>query len=74
MSEVSTVMAKLSGIRKAVAAVMNENVSRNRSAGELLTRAHYRPDLVQHYFTQAAAHLEALKETRAGLVRRFSIH
>lgn len=61
MSELSTVMAKLSGARKAVAAVMKENVSRNRSGGDVLTRANYSADLVQHYFTQAAGHLETLK-------------
>src|ERR1039458_7812427 len=61
MSELSVAMAKLSGIQKALAAVMNENVSRNRSAGEVLTRAHFPPDLVQHYFTQAASHLNTLK-------------
>jgi predicted nucleotide-binding protein len=62
MSELSTVMAKLSGIRKALSAVMNENVSRNRSAGEVLTRANFAPDLVQHYFVQAAGHLETLRK------------
>jgi len=61
MSELSNAMAKLSGIRKAVLAAMNENVSRNRSRGEVLTRANYPADLVQHYFTQAASHLDTLK-------------
>jgi len=40
---------------------MNENVSRNRGAGEVRTRATFPPDHVQHYFTQAASQLEALK-------------
>lgn len=61
MSDLSNIMAKLSGIRKAVAAVMSENVSWKRSAGQVLTRANFPPDLVQHYFVQAAGHLEALK-------------
>ena len=61
MTELSTVMAKLSGTRKALASVMNENVSRARGRGEVLTRANFSPDLVQHYFTQAANHLETLK-------------
>jgi len=61
MSELSIAMAKLSGIRKAVIALMNENVSRNRSAGEILTRTNYQPELIQHYFIQAAGHLETLK-------------
>jgi predicted nucleotide-binding protein len=61
MSELSIVMAKLSGIRKSVSALMNENVSRSRSAGELKTRSNFAPDHIQHYFTQAAIHLDALK-------------
>jgi predicted nucleotide-binding protein len=55
-------MAKLSGIRKAMISVMNENVSRNRSGGEVLTRSNYQPDHVQHYFCQAAEHLATLKK------------
>ena len=54
-------MAKLSGIRKALIAATSENVSRNRGAGEIRTRATFQPDNVQHYFTQAASHLEALR-------------
>jgi hypothetical protein len=61
MSELSVVIAKLSGIRKAVFALMNENVSRNRSAGKLKTRSNFPPDHVQRYFTQAAIHLDTLK-------------
>lgn len=61
MSELSIVMAKLSGIRKSVSALMNENVSRSRSAGGLKTRSNFAPDHIQHYFTQAAIHLHALK-------------
>jgi len=40
---------------------MNENVSRNRSRGEVLTKSNYPPEQVQHYFKQAAGHLETLK-------------
>jgi len=61
MSEASTVIAKLAGVRKAVFAAMNENVSRNRSAGNILTRTNFAPDQVEHYFKQAAAHVEALR-------------
>ncbi|WP_321414381.1 nucleotide-binding protein [uncultured Desulfobacter sp.] len=61
MTELALVMAKLAGIRKAISAVMDENVSRNRSRGEVLTRAHFPPDLVRHYFEQAASHLNTLK-------------
>jgi len=61
MTDLSTTMAKLAGIRKALAASMAENVSRNRSASEVKTRATFSPDLVQHYFVQAASHLESLR-------------
>ncbi|AJW45478.1 nucleotide-binding protein [Ralstonia mannitolilytica] len=50
---VAMVMAKLSGVRKALDAVLTENVSRNRSQGEVLLRRSYQPDVVQHYFTHA---------------------
>ena len=62
MSDLSAAIAKLSGIQKAVVSVMNENVSRNRSAGEVLTRSNYRPDTIQHYFVHAQGHLETLKK------------
>ena len=62
MNELSTVMARLAGIRKAVAAAMDQNVSRNRSAGQVLTRTNFRPMEVGHYFRQAAAQVEKLKE------------
>jgi hypothetical protein len=64
-------MAKLSGIRKAVLSLMNENVSRNRSAGDVLTRAQYAPDLVQHYFARAAGHLKTLQDLLPGLYADF---
>jgi predicted nucleotide-binding protein len=61
MKEVATSLAKLSGIRKSLAAVASENTSRNRGAGEVKTRANFPPDLVQHYFTQARSHLATLR-------------
>lgn len=71
MSELSIAMAKLSGIRKALVSVMNENVSRFRSKGEILTRASYPPDLAQHYFTQAAGHLDTVKRLLPNLYSDF---
>jgi predicted nucleotide-binding protein len=71
MSELSTTMAKLAGIRKALLAVMNENVSRNRSAGQALTRTNYPPEQVQHYFVQAATNLEILKKLLPALYDDF---
>lgn len=62
MTEISSTMAKLSGIQKALVSVMNENVSRARSQGEVLTRSNFDAGLVQHYFSQAATLLEKLKE------------
>ncbi|WP_027715410.1 TIR domain-containing protein [Desulfuromonas sp. TF] len=71
MTELSTTMAKLSGIQKAVESVMNENVSRARGRGEVLTRANFQPDLVEHYFTQAAALVDKLKKLLPGLYGDF---
>ncbi|MEJ0084500.1 MAG: nucleotide-binding protein [Pseudomonadota bacterium] len=62
MAEVSNAMAKLSGIRNALVDVTSENVSRNRGAGEIKTRANFPPDQVKHYFSQAQAQLEILKK------------
>jgi predicted nucleotide-binding protein len=53
MNEISTTMAKLSGTEKALKSVMDENVSRGRSNGVVLTRSSFSPDLVEHYFLQA---------------------
>jgi predicted nucleotide-binding protein len=61
MSEISVAMAKLAGIRQALLGIASENVSRNRSAGQLLTRASFPPDTVQHYFVQAAQIVDHLK-------------
>lgn len=64
-------LPKLAGIRKAVVAAMNENVSRNRSAGELLTCTNFAPEQVKHYFEQAAAHVETLKTMLPDLYGKF---
>jgi predicted nucleotide-binding protein len=58
---VSTLMAKLAGIRKSLDDVLNENVSRNRSQGETRLRANYEPGLVAHYFEQANRHINELR-------------
>lgn len=50
---------------------MNENVSRNRSGGEILTRSNYQPDMVQHYFVQAKCHLETLRRLLPDLYADF---
>lgn len=71
MSQLSVVMAKLSGIRRAIVSLMNENISRNRSKGEILTRSNYAPDQVQHYFTQAADLVETLRGLRPNLYDDF---
>ena len=62
VNQISNVLAKLSGIRKALLAAMNENVSRARSRGEVLTRSHFSPDDAEHYFVQAASHIESLRK------------
>jgi len=71
MTQVATTLAKLSGIRKALLAVANENTSRNRSAGEVKTRASFSPDLVQHYFIQSRGHVEILRELLPNLLDDF---
>lgn len=69
--QTANLMAKLSGIRKALVAVMNENVGRGRDNGVVLTRSNFSPDQVQHYFTQAASHVEALKNLLSDLYEDF---
>lgn len=73
MNELSNVMAKLSGIRKALVSALNENVSRNRGGGEVKTRATFTPDHVEHYFTQAAKHIEILRKLLPDLFSDFQI-
>ena len=71
MSDLSNAMAKLAGIKQAVVGLMNENVSRNRSGGEIKTRSNYPPDQIQHYFWQASTHLETLKKLLPDLYSDF---
>jgi hypothetical protein len=65
-------MAKLSGIRKAVAALVNENINPNTSMG-IIRRKTYPPNVVEHYFKQAAGHLEALKRLLPDLYGDFQV-
>lgn len=55
MNEVGTVMAKLAGIRKAVAALLDETARDN------LPRRSYPPELVGHRFKQAAGLADRLR-------------
>ncbi len=71
MSTASVALAKLAGIRKAVLAVLSENVSRNRGRGDVLTRASFPVDLVGHYFTQASVHLNVLRAELPALYADF---
>lgn len=71
MSAIPVVMAKLSGIRKAMSAAMNENVSRNRSTGSVLTRASFPPETVEHYFVQAKNHADTLRKLLPDLYEDF---
>lgn len=73
MNSTSIAMAKLAGIRKAINSLMNENVSRNRSGGDILTRATFPPDLAQHHFSQAALLLEDLKRALPDLYGDFQV-
>lgn len=68
MSELSTTMAKLAGIRKAAIDAMNEKVGR----GSLIRpREHFSPHNVGHYFTQAASLAETLKKLLPNLYGDF---
>lgn len=71
MTQTSIAMAKLAGIRNALLSAKNENVSRNRSAGEALTRSSFSLDLVKHYFDQAASLLDTLKNSLPDLYKDF---
>lgn len=66
MSEVAITMtmAKLAGIKKALISTINEKSAFCASASGATvatTRTEYPTDSVQHYFQQAASHLETLK-------------
>lgn len=58
-NELAVVMAKLSGIRKSLSALLVENIS-NRS-GVVRHWPNFAPVQVEHLFVQAAAHMEALR-------------
>jgi len=61
MSELSAVMAKLSGIRMAIVAVLNDQAT--IFAGERRVRRRvYAPADVEHHFAQAASSLELLQK------------
>jgi hypothetical protein len=59
VNEIAIVMAKLSGIRKTVMALLDEKVI---WVGGSRTRLTFGPDDVQHFFIQAATHLETLRQ------------
>jgi predicted nucleotide-binding protein len=71
MSEFAVALAKLAGIRKALRAFADENVSRNRGKGEVLTRSTFPPEFVQHYFDQTAALTDLLREMSPDLYGDF---
>lgn len=58
---VSTLIAKLAGIRKSLDDVLVENVSRNRSQGVTRLRSNFEPGLVAHYFDQANGYITELR-------------
>lgn len=69
MNDVATAMAKLSGIRKATMAVLNEDVSGGRG-GARVAQA-FEPDLVEHYFTGMTQQLEVLQSMLPNLYGDF---
>ena len=70
MSEVSNAMAKLAGTQKAIVAVLNENVSPTYRKDSRF-RNYFEPDLVRHYFSQSASHIEVLRRLLPDLYEDF---
>lgn len=70
MNSIAGTFAKLSGVRKAVAAALNENVLPGYQKG-VRTRDHFTPDLVGHYFVQVASHVETLRRSLPDLYGDF---
>jgi predicted nucleotide-binding protein len=71
MSVVAIAIAKLAGIRRALVSVASENVSRNKSGGDVVFRDNFGPTIVGHYFDQARDQLEMLKKSLPGLYGDF---
>ena len=71
MSEIALVMAKLSGIRKALGIVIENDIEkRNRSAWKS-THSNFHPNEVSHYFEQAKGYLLRLKDIAPELYEDF---
>lgn len=62
MSDVSTALAKLAGIRAAVNASLNEDVSRTPGFGNKSLRRSFNPSMVGHYFAGALVQLATLQK------------
>lgn len=71
MTKISIILAKLAGIRTAVISLINENVSRGRSKGEVLTRSYFEPEIIKHYFEGTSTNVEALKAELLGYFEDF---
>lgn len=70
-NDVSNSMAKLSGIQRAAAAALNENLTGYAKNPRL--RDHFHPDLVGHYFSQFATHVRALQQLLPDLYGDFHL-
>jgi len=71
MDELAAAMAKLAGIKRSLEGVRDENVSRARSEGKVLTRATFSFELVGHFFEQAESQLKVLKRVLPDLFGDF---
>jgi predicted nucleotide-binding protein len=71
MNNLSTVMAKLAGVGKAINSVLSENVSSSRDEGHVRTRNTFPPELVNYYFMQAASYIDSLRFMLPGLYGDF---
>ena len=69
MNEVSTILAKLAGTRKAITSALQELVNRGRGNGEV--RRSFEPALVAHYFQHTDDQLNGLRQHLPALYQDF---
>src|SRR4051794_11097390 len=68
MSDFATALAKLAGVQKAATELLSED---ERQARNGLEEPSFAPQVVQHYFDQAARQVEAIRNLRPDLYGDF---
>lgn len=61
MNTPASALAKLAGVIPVLNGLLQENVSRGRDNGQVLTRTNFAPDLVHAYFTRVAGLVDELR-------------